>query len=241
MAARVQQWKKFRTWGVPLGGLFLLWFAWPQLSLLLYRLNGLNQHSAPALGQFGDLFGGLTSLFTLGALVFSIYVNYLQYQQFKELRYQEKLNNHRFVNSILMDDSVMDAASMIQYDKFNYRGEKLSHGSKSGEYYFNDLRLPRDKRDANSSETERKIDKLLMTYEQILVLIENGMLDESIAVSYNEKINIALRQKGIQDYLGNLIRYYDNVAEAPYMRLLLKMNLRQREEERQRMDSTQRA
>lgn len=219
-------------WRIVVSALLLLalWWLWPQISLFFYRRSGLNGTSVPYLGQFGDLFGGLTSLFTLGALVFSIYVNYLQYRQFQELRHQEVLNNHRFVNGMLMDDVIMDAAYMVQYGGFGYRGHP-GYSNVKEKQYFNDLRMPKDQRDAHSDETERKIDKLLMCYEQILVLLESGMLDENLSIPYRRKINLCVERKDVQAYLFNLVEYYGSAEETPYMRLALLADEQRRKQE----------
>ncbi|MFT2722374.1 hypothetical protein ACMT4L_20495 [Deinococcus sp. A31D244] len=199
--------------------LALLWLLWPMISLKLYRINGLDRHSAPALGQFGDLFGGLTSLFTLGALVFSICVNYLQYLQFKEIRHQEKLNNLVFTNGLLMQDEVMDAYYMIQYGKFYYRGSAGKMGHVKNTQVFNDTRMDRHVRDSKSSEVERKVDKLLMTYEQIMIMIESGSLDKSMVVPFTEKANRIVKNEYIRIYLINLLEYYGSIENSPYRRL----------------------
>ncbi|MBX8465002.1 hypothetical protein [Deinococcus sp. RIT780] len=201
--------------------LVLLWLSWPHLVAGLSAGTGISADAMAVLGQFGDLYGGLTSIFTLTTLIFSISVNYLQYRQFGQLRRSEVLNNHRSINAQLMDDTVMDAAKMIRYKKFGYKGTPGGNKNTVQEEKFNDLRIDNNQRDKYSDQTGRKVDKILMVYEQILILVENDMLDKQLSLPYEREIEICIMDRDIKTYLFELADFFQGDDKTPYMRLTL--------------------
>lgn len=197
-------------------------FFWPKMANFFYNENKLTKESVSYLGPFGDMFGGLTAFLTLAALLVSSYVNYLQYKQFEDIRNKERLDNHRYIRQSLSESDVMDANYMLQYDQFIYYRDYSTSNLAQG---FMDKRIQNDKeRKEKSQTTEMKLDKLLMVYEEILLLSEQGMLSEALSIPYMSRINDCTRNRHVFEYLTSL-EGFKGENKTIYSRLIKRAKL----------------
>lgn len=204
--------------------LFVLFLLWPSIIKFSYLNSSISTPiSMTSLGQLGDSFSPLTAFFTLIALIFSIYTNYIQYRQLKDNKDDLNLSIYRELRRNMFEDKdIIEGIYMMEYDRFKYDGSVSPQGLRQ-EFYDNKnerahaFDVHGEIKEELSRETEKRIDRLLSYYEELVTLSESGLVR---GVIYNHmflRVDRTLNNKYVEKYLENLHMYFQEGHPYPFL------------------------